>query len=447
MQSLSNIAQYLSGRGDIQIVLFFSARNIAAIDRFKRDHEWNYPIVHDIATAYKNLYGIEHQPVCILTNRRGVIQFLGIPGKASFSIGALYQVLSALVIQNKEETAELVCIAKRALVWNGDTVTGNWGIRSAFYSEKRKQFMFWNYDERTLYLLGHDGNVAKKVDIGSFAEKQKMLVSMPIGGNIGTGSIAFVNINYHIPAPITVFTVNPELLQFRVMFYGSSDSAQSPRPDILQLSDTTFLISFAYENQATLSFYPELAPARIVNASGEVLATVGEYEKYLAKYTVDRFYAQKFCLDGKGNIYTASRFSDSVRVYTQAGELLQRIPCDYDSTLWNYKWREYFGHLYESSPVEEFKKLSDSITAISHLFYDREAEHLYVAYSHSAPSEGGNTLYYVLHRPQKQGKTTRHDIALPNGVVPIVIENSVLYCMETIDNSMYLTAYRIPEWL
>lgn len=451
MQTLSNIAGKLAERQDIQIVLFMRTRNESSIERFRREYDWQLPVVHDVATAYRRLYNIVQYPVCLLTDVGGVIRYIDIPGKSTFSIEALDEALEQIAGEQKRGDGSLRRISSHPLRYRDGEVPGGWSGRSGMYIASRDDFLFWNADLNEFYVLDRRGRVVKHVDMSRF-EMYNITLPVPVKGRIGPERIPFVSVNHHIPPPVTVYEVDLESERLRQLFDSPlPDSAHYPCEKVLQLNDTTFLLGHRYSNSAAVALYPDLFTSRIMNSSGRVIGTRGRYEDYVRTLPVQKFFAQAFCLDEAGNIFEHSTLGDTIRLYDRSGTLLRSIACSYDSTYWNYGWRGSFARLWDGAPVEEYKKLADSLTlvaGIDGLLYDTEKRQIYVVYRRKLVSPAGLAAdRYYLHHPEQEGfvKSGQRDLALPGDAKPVHISSGILYCMETVDGVMSLTTYTVPH--
>lgn len=453
MQSLANISQHLLARGDVQVVLFYRVSNPAATENFRKNYDWQGEIVADLAGAYKHLYGVDHYPLCMLTDNKGVIHFLDVPGKASFNLSLLQNALAAIFSIPKEMPAtELVRIYAHPVVVNGKPLADNWMLKWGTTLIKKNKFVLWNYDEKKTYMANRNGTVESVLDIMPMAATYRMTSSLPIGGFGGNREIFFLNTNYHTPITLTLYSVEPGSEKMHSSLNLDDDTIRYPSSDALQINDTTFLIGSYPKYWATVALDTSMPTCQIVTLSGRVLADLGRYEKYAGQYPVRSYYWQAFCLGNTGNIYELSALSDTIRVYTQTGTRLQSIPCDYDSTCWNYRWREYLSPLYEGAPVEEFKKVEDSLTLVQSggdgLLFDNVRQSVYVVYyRRTTLTSGTRKFYYFIHHPQVGGKAVRRDLSLPEEVRPLYIEDGIVYCIEGIDGILNLTAYQLPPWL
>jgi hypothetical protein len=451
MQTMSNIAHRLSKRNDIQIVLFMRTRNVSSIERFQNEYDWPFPIVHDAATAYKQLYKVLHYPVCFLTDVAGVIQFIDVPGKATFNLGAFEKTLAAMSKKNIS-SAPVRRVHAYPVKLGDSTVPGGWTMRTGQYVASRDNFLFWNFDLNEFYLVDRRGKVVKHVDMSQF-EKYNITAAIPVRGRVGPKSIAIANVNYHMPPPASVYAVDLETEEIRQLFNSPvPDSAHFASEKVLQVDDTTFWMGNRYTNSAVVAVYPNLFTSRVISSSGKVLGTRGRYEQYVRTLPVQKFFSQAYGLDNAGNVYELTTFGDTIYMYDRAGTVRRTLYCDYDSTLWNYGWRASFARVGEGARVEEYKKLSDSLVAIPSdgLLYDTETAQLYAVYrSKRVSSSGAAGDRYCIHHPAQPGftKTLRRDVALPDNVKPIHIEKGLVYCMETVDGVMNLTVYDMPDWL
>lgn len=451
MQTMSNIAHRLSKRNDIQIVLFMRTRHVSSIERFQKEYDWQFPVVHDAATAYKQLYKIAHYPVCLLTDAAGVIHFIDVPGKSTFNLQAFEKALAAMPKKNTAQES-IRRLHAYPLQLADSTVPGGWTSRTGQYIASRDNFLFWNFDLNEFYLVDRRGRVVKHVDMSQF-EQYNITAVIPVRGRVGPESITVANINYHMPPPVTVYKVDLETDGIRQMFDSPvPDSAHFASEKVLQVDDTTFWMGNRYRNSAVVALSPGLFTSRVISSSGAVLGTRGQYENYVRTLPVQKFFSQAFCLDETGNVFELTTFGDTIRMYDRAGTVRRTLYCDYDSTLWNYGWQASFARLWDGASVEEYRKLSDSITVIPSdgLLYDAETAQLYAVYrSKRVSSSGGAADRYCIHHPAQPGfiKTVRRDVALPDNVKPIHIEKGLLYCMETVDGVMNLTVYSIPAGL
>lgn len=452
MQALASIARVLSERKDVQIVLFMRARNEAAIERFRKNYNWNFPIVYDVATAYKQVYDIIRYPLCILTDRAGVITLIGVPGKPEFNLKACEHALAGM--RKNGDRGDGLTRVQQWVVMAGDTAPiRNWITQFGTHVRGKDEFILWNFFSKELLWVNGRGKILKQVLLTEFPEDHSSTIPRPIffAGEAAPNCIPFLNLNF-VDITATMYNVHfdADTLE-RLWDIPPPDSLHSPATTAFRLSDTSFLIGYMYSDRAAVRQNPNVYTARIVNTRGEITGVLGRYESYNQSRYVMSYFMQSFCGDGEGNVYMIESLADTIRVYNQTGVLLRSIACEYDSTLWNYRWQDGFLPLHEESPVEELMKPSDSITkvaGVNGLFYDLSGQRVYVVYQRKIVTPAGNTSYrFFLHRPGLEHKVIRRDLALPGDAKPIHIENGLLYCTETIDGVLNLVIYTIPDWL
>lgn len=452
MQALSDITRVLLERHDVQIVLFMRVRHEAAIERFRKEYNWNFPIVHDVATAYKQAYNIVRYPVCILTDGAGVIAFVGVPGKPEFNLKACEHALAG--IKKHDDSGDSLTRLQQWVVKSGGvTPIRNWIAQFGTHVQGKDEFILWSFFSKEFLWIDGRGNILKKTVLTEFPENHGSTIPRPIffAGEAAPNYIPFLNLNF-VDITATMYNVhrNADTLE-RLWDIPPPDSLHSPATTAFRLSDTSFLIGYMYSDRAAVRQNPDVYTARIVNTRGEITGTLGRYESYNQSRYVMSYFMQSFCRDGAGNVYMIESLADTIRVYNQTGVLLRSIACEYDSTLWHYRWQEDFLPLHEESPVEELMKPSDRITkvaGVNGLFYDLSGQRVYVVYQRKIVTPAGNTSYrFFLHRPGLERKAIRRDLALPGDAKPFYIENGRLYCTETIDGVLNLVIYAVPDWL
>lgn len=459
MQTLANIAKQLAKAEEIQIVLFMKTRNTAVIERFTKDFEWKLPVVHDIATAYHQLYGVQNGPLCMLTDAKGVIYFMDIPGKATFDVDALNKALvdidTASNTTNRDTTNQLEVVERFPLLLKDGTPLREWRAYLGTYIAGRDNFFLWDVFTHETVLIDRRGVVLFKRILGKLPKEDhgaRSLVPIFLGGQIDGESIPFINLNWDFTSTLYRLHFDSNTLERMwdipvdtTMHYASNRG--------LQLSDTSFLFAYDYRDGESMLDNSTLYKTRVVNAQGKPTTAFGRYEPYHQTIECIRSFAlQSYCLGVDGSIYMAENFSDTIRVYSQTGALLRQIACAYDSAYWDHAWQKRLLPLRTDSPVDELEKVIDEkfvcIAERDGLLYDDEKRELYVVYQnrHTAPT-GGLVYRFFLHRPEKIKKTIQHDLPLPEDCKPIYINNGLMYCIEVIRGISNLTVYKIPEWL
>jgi peroxiredoxin len=450
-QMLSDITHAVANRKDVQTIVFLRARGEAAAEHFREEYGLSFPVVFDAAMAYRKLYRVVRSPVLLLTDRRGVVTFIGNPG-AAWSIPALLQALENR--QNNKSTGESLTRVSQKVVHHSDgTPIDNWHAQFGTRVRGRDEFVIWDFMSKILLWVNGQGKILKYHYISEFPENHGMTVPRPIffAGEASPDRIPFLNLNF-IDITATMYNVHRNSFTLeRLWDVPPPDSLHINPTAAFRLSDTTFLIPYLYSDRSVLRRYPDTYAAVIVDSAGKITSTIGRFEAYNVSRYVVNYLMQSFCTDDKGNIYMTETFSDTIRVYNPAGRHIRNIACDYDSTLWYYAWREDFEVLYEDSPVEEIMKPSDIITKVAGnngLFYDVPGQQVYVVYQRKVITPSGNTWYrFFLHRPVEGGKKVRRDLALPGDAKPIHVENGLVYCTENLDGVLNITVYKIPDWL
>lgn len=452
IQDLSNIAHVLSAKKDVQIVLFVQSQKEFATEQFRTKYNWNFPLVHDVATAYRKLYNITRSPLCLLTDGAGVITFIGIPGTSTFTPQAIEATLErAKKVRPFAES--LTRLQKNVVVYADGTPVRNWITQFGTHMRGKDEFVLWNFFTKELLWIDGQGKILKSVSLTEFPENHGSTIPRPIffAGEAAPDRIPFLNLNA-VDMTATMYNVrfDTDTLE-RLWDIPLPDSVHNSATTAFRLSDTSFLLGALYSDRAVLEENPHVPTATIVNSAGEITGTLGKYETYNKSLYIMNYFMQSFCLDDRGNIYMTESLSDTIRVYNPAGELFRSIACEYDSTLWHYGWRDDFMVLDEESPLEDVMKPSDTITkvaGVNGLFYDTVEQEVYVVYQRKTVTRAGNTSYrFFVHRPGRGGKAIRRDLALPGDAKPIYVSNGRLYCTETIDGAMNLTVYALPDWL
>lgn len=461
MQTLSNIAKQLAKEDAIQIVLFMKTRNTATIERFKKDFEWNLPVVHDIATAYHQLYGVKNGPLCMLTDTKGKIYFMDIPGKASFNIDAFNQALSDIDAASNPSTnpvvkSQLYAVERYPLILKDNTPVREWRAYQGIYVAERDNFFLWDVFTRETMLIDRHGTVISKNTLDELpAANHGTTRAIPffLGGRIEGDAIFCINLNWDFTSTLYRFHCNNSTLE-RMWDIPVDTTIYHASHRGLQLSDTTLLFAYDYMDKEYVLNHPTVCKkTQIVNKQGKLVTAFGQYESY--HQTIERmanFALQAYCLGANGDIYMAENYSDTICVYNQAGRLLRKIPCAYDSAYWDYAWKERLLPLKKNSPTSELDKVIDEkficIAEQNGLLYDDKTQELNVVYQNRHTATNGEFVYrFFLHRPERKGKTIRRDLPLPEDCKPIYINNGLIYCIEMIRGVSNLTVYKIPEWL
>ncbi|MCX7736605.1 MAG: hypothetical protein N2319_07805 [Candidatus Kapabacteria bacterium] len=432
-----NIAKSVDLVGNFQIVLFVKTKSINFFNKVKEELKWPFNIVFDFAGAYCKLYGVKNSPICYLMNNEGIIKFIGIPGNANlFNSTEFKSILDYWQTNNFEKEISKLQIIKSIIVKSDSTLLSPniININNAIYIKKIGAYFFWDFASKNLIIADTSGNFIK---FRKFNEFSRPVFSL---NEAYYESIPFVDLDYNMNAKLFLFDPFKESISYSCIF--TPDTLQYPFVNYFQINDSLFSVSLIPKGHNTLMSNKGLNSFRIYNLKNGHFKNVGSYDVNYYQYPLLRFFQQHFNLINSDTLIEIQNFSNKLNYFDINGNFIRSELIEFDSTHYFKKWKFYFSKLVYNSPVEEFKKLSDSITKISEtngLLFDKVTRKVYIVYQKKEKNNFENIKYFLHLHSQYYS----NDIEITDYYKPFYIENGIVHCCKLINNRINIILFKL----
>lgn len=439
VESIKNILPVISKYKRVNIVFFIRASTKNRFDNIVK--QYNIPkqtVIHDIVGAYQMLYGVKQFPVMMLLASNGIIQYIGIPGKAHFDIQKITSVLQLSTHAPLSASIKPLTKHKILATSNGYPLKKDHVVTCTFSAQDNKLYL-WKFNSHILYIIGIHGEIEDSFSMDDDYSSLFSGTNVPVmgNGNIHSRNIPFsiLNINGHS----TLMSFNSRTKRFTEIAVLKEDDYTYPFFPITVINDTTYVSALRYKERNFPQAWQKTPSFRVIKNG--ITTSYGMLDEIVIQYPISRFYNQALSTDGKGNLLEIGSFSEKLRTYSVNGELLHTLKCSYDPKYWNYNWKLYFSKLNIDSPVHHFMNLQDSVTKIAEsdgILVDELNGRFAVVYQkNSVNSSNNHYVRYFVHFPNN----TLADIALPNDAKPFRFDNGILYCIESENEELYITSY------
>jgi len=438
MQTLVNSANYINGKINAEIILFLHSDNFAANSKYLKKMGWKFLIIDDKIGAYKNLYEIKKNPVCFLSDNFGQIRFIGVPGNTKLFNGKIFEEacskLSEEKIQNLNSKLELIDEIKIKL--DSNTLSSLSKIWYAHYNDNEKLFLFYIFHSKELLIVDTTGNIIKSKTFENFVR--------PIcsSGRIFKDNILFVDYDYEQNSHFYNYNIKTDSIKYVYSVYFSKDSAVLDY-DYLQYDDSTIIKPSYLWGRHISSNGKNLNLLHIYNINQNTLINAGRFAQIYDDYPLKNYFKCGLTLDNDNNIIVAQHFSDSLNFYNNNGVLLKSKIIHYDTNYYFNYWREAFSKLDTSSNIEEFKKLSDTVSMlpVNPVLFDKTTGKPAIIYMNKEEFPDGKFDYvYYLNLVDKDSK---YDYKFPYYNMPFYINNKIVYCLQHLDSSLTINVFKL----
>jgi hypothetical protein len=447
IKSLKNIVAGLKFLNQkTQFILFYSTDSYFQLEKIKDELGSSFLIVHDIASAYKELYKVKNYPFIILSDYYGNVVYTGVPGSSSlFSSDELLDKIKKIPVNPKINNNFLEEITDSIIRNDRDTLC-DFGLGMVSYINNCGVFLMNNHEQKKIIVVDTNGLIIKRINLKN---RIKNLNTPIISSNlIRYDSIPFVNLTYDTKVILYMLNLNNDSISYS---YNLNDVENFyPWYVITCFNGSLIMVGSCYKG-----FFKESEnrnSSLLLDLKTNRIKPFGKFAQINYDYNLFRFYHSGYCVDKDFNIYEAQSLSDTIFVYDSNLKPINNIYCNFDSTYWWFDWKKYFKNINADSPVQESMKLADSITKIAEtngLLYDFASEKIYVIYQkYLQNSTGSKYVQYYLNSPKDRNANPKtKDILLPKGCKPFYIYNSILYCIEEINGVMHFKKYKIKSFL
>jgi len=389
--SIEGILKTATKELNTQAIAFIKARNQAFIDKAKSEYDIRFPVVHDIATAYQRLYGVKQFPLAILTDAGGKIYHIGVPGKTYFGIQEMKEAVAEIkkASLKKSELVGLKEIGALKIELQDGTPLSSLTLRMAEYFPNDNSYLLWNHKEKEALSINGAGKVFKTVDFNRF--RNTYTIVLLNNGSVNRKTIPVTDYGFDNKYSFYLANIDADTL-FKIDELAETD-VNRPYYKNIQVNDSIFAIGLGYLVTDNKELQKKRKSFRLYNVKSKTFKDAGRYDEIINTYPLSHHSRPTFCIDEASNIYEMQNFSDTIRVYNYDGQPIRTITCKFDSTHYNYKWKEYFAPLHEDSPQGEFMQFSDSLTQLAEsqgLLYDGVKKTLHVVYSQKKYTSSGN---------------------------------------------------------
>jgi hypothetical protein len=430
MGSLNAITSNCAKIAHTQSILFVKSSGQDRIDGLKDKYKLEMPIIHDIASAYQNFYKVKNYPLMILTDKKGKIYYLGVPGHASlFNIELLLSEVKKIKdLNSKANNNSVIEIVSMVNLSTTDNLLGD--LYFIKYFDSTKSYIAFNHSKGIVLKLDSIGTIIDSCSLNSLAGDFPIGMAYMSLGNIREDFIPFVQISQN--AKIDLFYIN--LLtrtKFHICELKDVDWA-IPYFNSLAINDSLVLVSLKPREQfinASENIFPSIA---FINPKKRDIKYYGHYDSNIQRLKISNYYSQPLQVDKNNLIYEMQSPSDTIHRLLANGDELEPIKCSFDENSFNKNWKSLFDTLELTSNLESKKSISQFITSLHSLYgvlIDETTEDIYVCYDKKEKNSSGNIMrsYYlsIINR-SKYNK----DIPIPNYGVPFYIGNGIVFCIE-----------------
>jgi len=443
VQSVKNVLALIKKNTKYNVVFFIRASSKQSYENIVKLYNIDKEMaVHDIVGAYQKLYGIKQFPVMMMTNRDGIIQYIGIPGKTSFDSEKINVVLQKSTIPSLKSSIQ-PSIKQKIVVSSNNYPLKKDHIVTCTYSIKDDKLYLWKFNSHNLYVIQMNGKVEQSFSMDDDYSSLFSGTNVPVLGN---GNIHGKNIPFSIlnmSGHSTLMSFNTETKKFSEITVLHQDDYTYPFFPITVINDSIYVSALRYKEKGFPQTWNVTPSFRVIENG--IAKKYGTLDEIVIQYPISRFYHQATATDTAGNIIELENFSEKVRIYNTRGELLYSIKCSFSPKYWNYKWKDYFSQLNVDSPVQSFMNLQDSVTKIAEsdgILVDQSTGKLAVVYQKNAINSSNNRyVRYFVHFPA----STLNDIALPNDAKPFRYHKGIIYCIESENEDLYITSYQTNQ--
>ena len=436
IKSLINISEYVISFNDSEIILFLKSENFELSKNQLIKQGWKYDIVNDKIAAYKKLYGIKNNPVCLVLNDTGVVKFIGIPGSASFfNIDKFKRVISKLSKTDtiSHENSKLNLPQIKQIILDKKNLSQVGKIIQATIDKILSYYLIWSFQSKKLFIYDFDGKLVKVKDFSNFFHPVFTFTSRY------KNKIVFEDFDNKFNLKFYTYNLITDSVNF--LYIKKTKDKYYPIYTYVLINDS-LLVNGYWLDESMLKNNTKSHSFSIYNFSTKRSTDAGIFDKYYYDYFLFNFYHIDFCTNNRNQIVMIQNFSDSLRFYDTNGKYLHSIYINYDKRYYFFRWKDAFSKLNNKTNIEEFKKLTDSVSNLTDsqsLLYDKKKNVYYIIYKKYFINPSGQKVYgYYIHCiPSKN-----EDIYLGTNK-PFYVENGKIYCVQKEPENMFINIFSI----
>ena len=448
MQSLVNVCDYLFKHGKtVEIILFSESKSKNSIANFKENFKWKYPAVDDPVGAYKQLYKVKQFPLFILTNSKGVVYYLGVPGtNGLFEWDDIKAALKKMKEAQKDDLSikHLQFIKKTDLLDSNGGKISDMDVTQCYINEKSHNLVTFNSRNNTLAEFNINGKKLHELTLqlpDHFLQYWSLICNNKGNDNVycqGTDIINkltfIVKVNFKANILEQIFVCN-DSDAVNKNYYNNYEGFYCLGKDVFIATQTKY--DYTIDNKEPL--------LRIYSFKGEEYNKLGYFDPIYFKTNYFHFCYTVVATDNDNNIFALQNLTNKLFLYNKNGEKLTEIKCRFDSTYYFYDYPNEFKKYDTCTDSEPLKQLSFILTSFNKLLFDNVNNKIYVVYL--KVNAENYKLKYFIHSPQDavEGKNST-DIALPVNCFPVQIDNGILSVLRKIDGFYCIVQYSSDVW-
>ena len=442
MKSLVNVCNYLNN-DTCKIVSIVSTKYDNFLEKFKKDYQWNYDLIIDKIGAYRHLYKINQDPVYIITNNNGVINYIGVPGSAKlFNFDTIKNITKNLKSNSKINDIFSNYLDIKELTSSHEIFEkNNFSPYSGYFNKNANLYLISSLTDNVLYKFSETGDLVDKIDFSNFINRHTLVkgannqIKPHIFSieNMMNGSI--FEIDFNNKKIDTVLTCNWDTLKSYALPWVRS----------LMINDTTFIINQYSYSQSKIAEIPSM---KVYFKNGST-SNIGKFDSKYIQYYLPSYTYSFLCLGNNSNIYEIQNLSDTIHLYNLSGKVIKNIYCDFDTTTYKRLSKEKLSSLNKSTPIEQIMDLQyhqSSISDESGILYDLVKSNIYVIYQTKVRTVGGEIVVNkYLHSPFVNKNHKIHDLKLPNNSIPVDISDDIITLLNIINDKYYFCKFDLKQ--
>lgn len=440
-ETIKNISNFLTKKYNSKIVMFLNASESYDTLQFRIRNNWEYSIVLDFMGAYKKLYNIEQFPIMYLTDNKGVIEYIGIPGSNKYFDIDTISIYAKNIFNSRDDRFSIkgLMLLNKKVIRNQSNK--NIKILDPFAAHKNsysKNIIISSIDNNKLYLIDSNSILINELQLDKFSINRHTLVQ----GNLKNDDVYIYTISPECSGTIYRIDLINMTCDSILRCNHLQEENTLPYFSVKKLNDSMFLINqmpYSYNKitcqEPTIRMYK--------TGSGYLSKSIGKLDSTYVKYYLVNYFGTEFCLDIHNNIYEYQNFTDSIFYYDLINNTKESYPISFDSTFYKYDWKSEFDKINNDTDIEIVKTLRYKVSSLKYnnaMIYDNINDDVYIFYGHNVQDSDIQKVF--MNKFNRFGiKPSQPDIQIPYDCIIIGIKNKIIKVLRTIDGNSYLVDY------
>lgn len=404
-------------------------------------------VIEDRLGAYHSYYGVRNSGVLLVVGRTGRVEFIGTPGKASFSVQEFAQAVSKVTSTALSTSTNGAHQSSITLMKSIPTTVRVSFAPAIDYLDSAKQIAILSQHNRLSVIDTNGKTIREKNLTGRIAGK--VTVSTPVlAGEIivdGRPMIAIADAHpISLDAYVLAYDVTSDSLHF-VSEYAGSIADNQYVSWINSFNDTRMMKGLSVMYDLRDQDVDTLRPLLLCDYGERTYGRFGNLDSFYIRSYLNAYDRVSFGVTDDREILAVSMLGLNLFRYDSLGVYKGVTKVRYDTTCWDYRWMQDAESFTSKTSIENIMALQKKVTMItdSRLLIDRETSEIVIPLLKASDGiDGRLRVDYFIHRIRTDGMQATYPLAAD--ARPLFVRNSILCTLTEKSDTFTLQFFRLP---